>query len=537
MSLLESNDIDLHPRHGDHHFVNVKYGYVILAFSLVHIICRLGSKNVYLRQWSSTGSHSRLLRMYSSIPTWVVIALWVLCIFFVGGHHIEDLSEEYVVVAKRYGRIAYCLIPLNIFLILRPTNIYFWKIGYYLENLNLHKWLSRLIALCATVHAVTYTVKWLKEGATAEKSFKILNLLGVITFYLFVVLVVISVRILRRRFYNFFYIFHNITAWSMVLLIALHARPGVSIIALLNLALLMYQLYLRYISVYKVDNIKVIDSPGSTLQLININVPGKFPSWLPASHIRLNYSRRNISSWVLPTHPFTIATITEDNTPNISLIVKKNNFQFNTNQDYLLTGPYPSLPPPFFNSAKSVNIICGGSGISFGLPVFNYVKTCNTFIPIKMIWCVRNQSDTFITKHLDMTGVQVYITSILDSAPGESSGSSKTTPDSSTASLQQLPVFVIEDEEQTHGLLDDDIELQTLNPGKEGSERLPEKSANTFNLGRPKLDEVFAIDDPTTVEDKKNCWVIACGPDELIKDAKTWAKDREYEFFFEKYEM
>ncbi|RLV95959.1 putative metalloreductase AIM14 [Spathaspora sp. JA1] len=155
-----------------------------------------------------------------------------------------------------------------------------------------------------------------------------------------------------------------------------------------------------------------------------------------------------------------------------------------------------------------------------------------------MVWCVRNETDTFIAKHLDITGIQVYVTSILEPGSGESTGSSKTTPNSSTASLEQGPVFVVEDtsEEQTHGLLEDDIELQTLSSGKEGGNSA-KKFAREFNLGRPKLDEVFAINDPTTVEDKKNCWVIACGPDELIKDAKSWAKDREYEFFYEKYEM
>ncbi|KAG7662701.1 AIM14 [[Candida] subhashii] len=529
------NDVNrLQPRHGDHHYINVKYGYFIFGLSLVHIFYRTILKYVYVKRWISTGTHSRLLRRYSSIPTWLIVSVWFLIIFFVGGFHIDDFSEEYIVSAKRFGRIAYCLIPLNIFLILRPTDVRLWKIGYYIENLNLHKWISRLIAFCVAIHSVGYFYKWITEGTILSKPFEILNLLGVIVFILFAILIVLSIRSMRRRNYVLFYVLHNITAWSMVLLIALHARPGVTIFAFVNMALLCYQLYLRYYASYKVDTLKVIEKPTSTLRIVKINQPDNFKSWLPASHIRLNYSMSNIRSWTNATHPFTLANISDDNN-NLILIVKKTSFVFDPMQSYLLTGPYPALPSPFFNSAKLVNIVCGGSGISFALPIYRYFKVCNPNATVKLVWCIRNKVDTFIIHQLDIEGIQVFITSTI----GQDSPVSSSPSTPSNSSFE--PIEQVVDDEHTQGLLqdgEDGIELQELKNDDNNEPPTVEKSASTtFHVGRPKLDEVFAIEDPTLVEDKRNSWVIACGPDTLIADAKEWSKEHEYQFYFEKYEM
>lgn len=538
-----SNDVNivLEPRHGDHHSINVKYGYFILGLSLVHIFYRNIMKFLYIKRWISNGTHSKLLRLWSSVPTWIIITVWCLIIFFVGGFHIEDFPEEYVTVAKRYGRIAYSLIPLNIYLILRPANVRLWKIGYYIENLNLHKWLSRLIAVCSAIHAAGYCYKWIKEGKLLTKPFKLLNFLGVIAFVLFAILIVVSIRSMRRRNYILFYLLHNITAWCMVLLITLHARPGVTAIAFVNLALLGYQLYLRFYAAFKIDTLKVIDSPRSTLRIIKISQPDTFQNWLPASHIRLNYSVLNIRSWVTATHPFTLANIIDDDNHNLVLIVKKTSFAFDPMQSYILTGPYPSLPAPFFTNSKIVNLICGGSGISFVLPIYRYFKVCNPISIVRLVWCIREKEDTFIINQLDIEGIEVYITSTIGQ-------SSSLNPSSSSSTISFEPIEqIVDDNEQVHGLLQDEsgIELQELKSKDDDAEdeertkysleKLP--MGVKYRVGRPKLDEVFAIDDPTLVEDKKNSWVVACGPDSLIADAKEWSKQHAYQFYFEKYEM
>ncbi|RCK66695.1 putative metalloreductase AIM14 [Candida viswanathii] len=531
----------IEPRHGGHHNANVKYGFIIFAISIVHILFFLQAKFIQVYRWKSRGRFSKTLSTFNSPPTWLVMVLWFLIVFFVGGHKITEFLEEYITIAKRYGRIAYCLLPLNIYLVLRPTNSAYLKPGYYLENLSLHKWISRLIAFCTLIHAIGFVYKWSKEGTLLEKPFRFLNFLGVLVFVMFAVLIVISVRFLRRKYYSVFYIIHNVTAWLMVVLIVFHARPGVTTFGVICLVLLGYQLYLRFYAAYRVNTFKVIDIPTSTLEIVKVPKPANFPPWLPGSHIRLNYGISNVRSWVGATHPFTIANIPEDGVNYLTLIVKKtNNFVIDQYLSYLLTGPYVSIVPPFFNTAKIINIICGGSGISFGLPVLNHYRSLNLHIPVRLVWCVRNQSDTFIMNQIDMTGVQVYITSAGEDASADEPLSS--------SSYQPVPLFVIDEEQQeqpakapeddqdeVNGLLDEEgIPLQNI---KKETDNEKEQPKNVFKYGRPKFDEVFAFDDPTLTPDYNDSWVIACGPDQLIKDAKRWSKEKDYRFYSEKYEM
>lgn len=532
------------PRHGDHHNINIKYGYFIFALTIIQIIFFFQVKFIQIKRWNSTGRFSKFWSQLTNPPIWLMVTIWLLIVIFTGGHKISDFLEEYIISAKRYGRMAYCLIPLNIYLVLRPTNSPLLKPGYYLENMNLHKWTSRIIVFCSAIHAAGYIYKWVKEGTILNKPFRFLNLLGVIVFVFLVVLAIISVRTFRKKIYSTFYLIHNITAWSMVILITFHARPGVTIFAVISILLLGYQLYLRYYSSYLVNSLKVIDIPTSTLQIIKIPQPNKFPNWLPGSHIRLSYTILKFKSWTTATHPFTIVTIPEDSANNLTLIVKKpNQFVIYPLDSYLLTGPYPSLAPPFFTTANIVNIICGGSGISLGLPIYHHFKSINLTVSVKLVWTVRNQNDTFIMNQLDMTGVQVYVTSIGDTNSELQENQQH----------QAVPLFVIEEEEEEegHGLLNNEsengIELQNMpESNEENSETITINSKNNkdneerkeyFKFGRPKFDEVFAIDDPTTTHDLDNSWVIACGPDELISDAKRWSKDRGYRFYYEKYEM
>ena len=549
---------EVQPRHGgEHHYVNVKYGYIVFGITIVQIAYLIIFKFVYIQQWKRSGLYNGKLSFLANPPTWLIILIWSVIIVILGQSHISEFLENYTTVAKRLGRLAYALIPLNIYLILRFPNAFNWNCGYYLQNLNLHKWLSRLIFILSLVHAAGFTYKWIHQG-TLVKFVKFWNFLGIVVLVPFIILIPLSIRLMRRKWYSGFYITHNITAWLMVVLITLHARPGVLFFAITSLVLLAMQLYLRFIAAYKINSegsLKIINVPSSSLQIVKIPLPTQnFPVWSPGSHIRINYSYANIKSWIGPTHPFTLSSTYEDQNKFLLLIMKKTaNFQFKPEKTYLLTGPYPALPAPFFSTLQVVNILCGGSGISFGLPLFQYFKSTSPNTVINLVWSVRNKADLFIRNSVDLTDVQVYVTSTIDEVE----------TDENVNSTQ----FVVEDEhdEENYGLLDNDnndnnnneeeveeeeqqqegIELHTLHKqssgtdasttSKEGTKLL--KVGENYWLGRPKLDEVFALHNPTLTHDPKCSWVVACGPDGLIKDAKTWAKDHNYQFFSEKYEM
>ncbi|EMG51006.1 AIM14 Probable metalloreductase AIM14 [Candida maltosa Xu316] len=527
--------MDIEPRHGgENHTVNIKYGYIIFGLSGAYILLFSLINYTQIRLWEKNNRFSKFWNNLNHPKIWMVILGWFLIIFFIGGHKITEFSEQYTTVAKRYGRVAYCLVPLDIYLILRPSDVINLKSGYYLDNLKIHKWVSRLIGLCVLLHAIGFFYKWKSEGTLISKSFSFLNFLGVVVFVLFSVLVIVSIRSLRRRNYTVFYIIHNLTSWSMVVLIAFHARPGVTVFAIISLLLFIYQFYfLKFYKSFTVNSLKVIDTPISTMSIVKIPFPTNFPTnWFPGSHVRLNYASFSFKSLVLPSHPFTISSIPQQGTTNLTLIIKKtNNFQINSTDNYSLTGPFISLPPPFFTSAKSINIICGGSGISYGLPIFNHFKSFSTNFPIKLVWTVRNVHDLFIMNQLDLTDVQVFVTSIdgQNQQQQEEGGSGGA-----------VPLFVVEDEEG-HGLLhdDNDIPLQNMSAkkGDVKKEEENEEPKRGYSLGRPKFDEVFAEEDPHTEFEMNDKWMIACGSDALIQDSKKWARDKGYSFFYEKYEM
>lgn len=519
---VDSEIESLERRHaGHHHTVNIKYGYVILALSIVHMVLSISGKKLYFKNWAETGRASSWWRSVVSIPFWVSTLVWLAIFAFLSIFHIEELSENYTTAVKRLGRMAYCLVPFTIFISLRPPNTVGYQSGYYLEKLNLHKWISRLIFATAIGHGLGFLYKWTKEGALAEKIFKFDNFLGVTVFALMPVLIFASVNVMRRRNYRLFYILHNVTLWMFVVLIAFHARPGVPLLAVINLALLGYQIYQRFFKSYYLHDILVVESPYSKMQIIRIPRPETFPSYLPGSHIRLGYLATNISAWLYATHPFTIASTNDDSESTLDLVMNKPvNFPIDITSPYTMTGPFPSLPPQFYTTARHVNIICGGSGISFGLPIYKYFVNSNRSIPIRLIWCIRSLDDTFILDHLlpeRSIDVQIYITS-------------------NTGSLnQQQSASTIFDEE-ADALLEGDsttnIEMANLATDKE------EKKTDHFNTihdGRPNFDDAFGNLAAAVDVDEK--WLIACGPRKLIDDCRKWTKGKDIEFYSELYEM
>ena len=523
--------MDIEPRHGNHHFVNIKYGYIILGISLLLSLHLLLFKFIYIQQWKRNGIHNRLLTYLQRPPTWFIMLIWIVIIIYLSQDNIHEIHVEDTTIAKRLGRIAYSLIPLNIFLILRFSNSPYLNPGYYLQNLNLHKWLSRLVFVLALIHGLIFTIKWIVDG-TGSKFVTIWNFLGIVVLVPFLLLMVVSIRYMRRKSYPLFYVVHNITSWLMVFLITLHARPRVWPIAIVAIAMLAMQLYSRF-ATYRVNSLKVIDIPASTLQIVKIPLPLNFPIWSPASHIRLNFSFLNIRCWVMATHPFTIASIFEDSRTSLVLIKKKTQLQFDSQCTYLMTGPYCSIPQPFFNTAQVVSILCGGSGISFGLPIYQYFKSTNPSVVVSLTWCVLNKDDLFILNQLNVSDIQVYVTGI----------------DTQQSSEEHfMPEFLVEGEDdvENHGLLKENIELQPIVPNpidpseiNEGKSNKDESITNgkRYKLGRPKLDEIFAINNPTFTYDPSTTWIIACGPDGLIYDSQRWATEHNYQFFSEKYEM
>lgn len=489
----------LQPRHGGNHYANIRYGYLLVAVSAVHAL------SLYLyRTLVKTPKRTGFWRLFLTVAAYVA-AILGLC-----AYHIE-FRHDYSTWVKRFGRLAYALLPFDIFLALRPG-----PLGY-LDHIDLHKWISRVIVAASVVHGLGFFYKWLLEASILKKAVQWENFLGIAVFALALGLVVVSLKPLRRRQYPLFYIFHNVTVWLMVFLIVLHARPGVNYITFLCTLLLIYQTYYRFWKAHRVSNIVVVETEGnSNLQVVRIPKPEYLPDGTTGSHIRLTYSSTNWRSWVFPTHPYTVASMPAD--PTLDLVIKKHaNFSLG-DLDYALTGPFQSLPNAFFDTAEHVVVFCGGSGISLGIPVVRDLE--GRRVSVKLVWCIRDKSDLFVLRELKFRHqTEVYIT-------GNANGST---------------LF----DEEAHGLLFDNenFELQSLSSNEDASSAPPPETPLTekesfqniaLHQGRPDLETIF---EDIKATPSPNKYIVACGPESLVRAAEAWGTKHKVQLLSEVYAM
>lgn len=505
------------PRHeGHHHTANIKYGYIVFGVSMVHIIGILVCKSVFKLRWTTSTKGVGLVKS----PLFITIIAWSLILIGLGVFHIQ-LPENYDTSIKRFGRMSYALLPFDIFLVLRPNNF-----GLrYLELIDLHKWMSRVIIAGAIIHGMGYLIKWILEGALLTKLFKLWNFLGIVVFMLNLILIIISLRYFRRRVYQYFYVVHNITVWLFVGLICLHARPGVGKYAIVCAGLLGLQIFERYAKSHSISNLKVIPYEGSNLVVVRIQRGLKIPDWPSGSHIRLTYPLTNYRSWIFPTHPYTIASLESDEMLDL-IISKSNRFILQPQMSYSWTGPFTSFSKELLQTIDNVNIICGGSGISFALPIFENLKQKASHV--KLIWCVRSKNDLHVLRTLNFNEeIIIHITGNLqDSAPNT--------------------IF----DEEDYGLLDYDnnenFELESLPSSETPSSTVNDDSSSSLDprhktgskfillQGRPEFGTAF---ESLVQINGSNKWIIACGPRSLVNSAQEWANDNKVNFVSEIYEM
>ncbi|OWB67009.1 hypothetical protein B5S33_g1943 [[Candida] boidinii] len=547
-SIIDST-IEIVKRHGSHHHINEKYGYIIFGLSVLFLVFRYTSLTLYEKAWKNSRRSTTRLNLVQ-IPLFYNIAIitliTILILFF-------DLHvTEFRIHVKRAGRLSYCLIPLDLVLSFRPAIL---PIDNYLDTLKLHKWISRLMLLLATFHSIGYLIMW----ATAdeyEKLFRPLNFLGFFVFIFTTVLFVVNWKPVRNLVYNVFYLFHNITVIVFVFLIAIHARPGVFPYTFLNFILLLSQLVVKIKSIKTSVTIKdIVSNDNSDLKIVKISkeyLPETFNS---ASHLRLSYNIGTLSFWVFPSHPYTIASndksinnTDSDDNDTFSLIIRETHFKLNLGDYYSIQSIFKSsLSPNFFNTADNIVIVCGGSGISFGLPVYNYFKfknlNENKDFKIKLIWLTSNKNNLFILDDLKIKGVEVFVTNETNgssSSSGFSSINNYEIDDNNNVELQDLSNPFNEEQEIGNDNEDDEhFDIGSLEETDNSNKNSNSYSINQnkIHIGkRPNLKNKISQNLDQTI-DYANKWLLSCGPQSLNQDCESIANELNSRFFSETYAM
>ncbi|KAL6938061.1 hypothetical protein ACO0RG_004593 [Hanseniaspora osmophila] len=444
----------LEKRHGGTHHANDHYGTFLLYFQIAYIavVLVLVKKFASLKKISGFGnsrsSNSKvqnlLNRLYSLDP--LVHMLMILVIIFIPfptSKFGEYIKSHYTVYFKKFGKISYCMLLLNLYLVLPRSNTF--MIMSYLDSIRFHIWLSRFLLLCAILHSVMFLIRWALQGVLIQKLCKTKYFIGLIIFVWTCVLFGITSIFpgFRRKNYRLFYLIHQITMFLYVVLTIFHADPQVLVpFGILNCVSLLIFVTNRFINYEIVKIVEKSTVNGSQLGYYEIasatqndqQVLGK-QYILPGSHLRLHsYSPYHWKHWFYPSHPFTIVGHSTSNrakhanSQSVSLVVKQSsaNLQnmLHQNKTFYTCGVYPpskdvqelvnSFEPSTSNeneinrpiSRKKLVFVVGGSGFSFAFALYLHVLKATisntSAIPfVKFNWIVRSAKDLHVLEHFN----------------------------------------------------------------------------------------------------------------------------------------
>lgn len=507
------NPVAIESRHGDTHYANIQFGYYALIICCLYIILLVLLRKLIPRKYIFNNNSGLLRKIYLLNP-WLCLSILfsVLSILFVGRFSFLEHLSVYI---KRLGRLSYVVLILAVFLALRPN--YLLHDYHYLEFIPLHKWLSRIILILSITHGSSFLIKWAidKDISIIDKVFKnIYNFLGFLVFLLFVMLLFASLKPVRRYKYGVFYFFHNSISIITSLLIPFHARPSVTF-PFFSVLLVMYIYYIfsRIKFSKSIDILeKNSDNEGGS-KLCHIIIPRScvVDNFYPGSHLRISqYRKLNPLYWLFPSHPFTIASLPQDD--HIDLIVREHNgFKFKVGQQYTVINSYNTIPSSLLTATRLV-IVCGGSGISFGLPIARFFQDNVDLNYFKFAWMVKDRSDLHIFNkfNYDTKNLDVFITK---SVPSNDVDNSLMVGQNDFSNLDME--LELESMESMHML----NEMSDVVKNKYDNTTYHFKS---IKFGR-RLD--WTADFPSFIESTslETTWLVCCGPQGIISAGNAYA--------------
>ncbi|QLL34290.1 hypothetical protein HG536_0G01490 [Torulaspora globosa] len=521
-------------RHGETHYANIQYGYYVLGISALYFIFLMVMRKV-LPSRPATSSDSKFKKiiygLYSIDPAINLCILLVLFLTPFYGHY--SLAHQTSVYIKRLGRLSYVLLTLNLILNLRP-NWLLYRDYTYTDFIPLHKWLSRIIVLIAMVHGILFLIYW---GVKDERSVlselkKAKNFVGLIVMIEAGLLLLFSLGPARRLNYNLFFATHNIFTLSLIFLTAIHARPGVGVPYLgINIFILAVHLISKTVFARSTDLLgKYTDYRNTNLVAVQLPRAALADAFEPGCHIRISPFRRiNPLYWLLPSHPFTVASMPSDST--VDLIIAENkhprSFKLEMGARYTIINNYnPAIPRLCLSSATRVSIVCGGSGISFGLPLYRYFKELHPVDYLHFVWLTRDRYQLKVLEDLlkessfdGSADFHIFITRDLDS---------------------------MEQEQQEQDDIDLEFELESFTPeqldengavvGDTASSMGTKIKAASVNLGR-RINWAVDLSNFVDASVTDTTWLLTCGPITLIDAGRQYAAGNGINFASEIYAL
>ncbi|KZT23202.1 iron reductase [Neolentinus lepideus HHB14362 ss-1] len=337
---------------------------------------------------------------------------------------VEGVKFDYTYYSNRAGTLAASQFPLIVALGTKNNPITLLT-GVSYEKMNsLHRMCSRVLFVLLWLHAGS---KFAKHTLTGEDWSATWLHVGLMALIAFCVLVLVSLRPIRAKAYEFFFYTHFALALIILLGAYFHARtfnfgqyvwPSFLIWALdraIRLARLVYFRIASYIGSRKSPASGAMDAKLDLLSPHMVRVRIARP---PAFH----WSPGQLAYLILPSvsllpieaHPFSIASIdspvseeTADEKEKGQAYFRELVFLINAREGFtrrladrvaegnasvvaFVDGPYGISPD--LNCAETIVLIAGGTGISHTLPLLLSVVAKRTARRVLFVWAIRDKS-------------------------------------------------------------------------------------------------------------------------------------------------
>ncbi|KAB8231940.1 ferric reductase family protein [Aspergillus alliaceus] len=298
-------------------------------------------------------------------------------------------------VGYRTGFVAIAQMPL-IFLLAGRQNIIGLLVGMSYERLNwFHRWISRTLWLTATIHMGFWFRSWGRyDYITYQLKNDPLSQRGFAAWCILTFIVLTSMAPIRRLSYEFFVLQHLVTFTGFIAAVWLHAAEEVKVWVWIPIGLLVFDRVARYawatyanLSIFHrstkhalwANRASFTPLPGNITR-ITIDNPGV--RWEPGQHVFLTCH----SIVPLQSHPFTIASIPEDNKMEFLVRAEKGGtrrfFRYASKHHHVLgsedTAPMKPTRAVFIDGPygrirtlrqfDSVVLLAGGMGVTFIIP-------------------------------------------------------------------------------------------------------------------------------------------------------------------------
>ncbi|KAK6824506.1 hypothetical protein RU639_005307 [Aspergillus parasiticus] len=193
----------------------------------------------YIAVPAALGSYHQRRFLGCSIPNrpeiLVVVGFWIMCIIlnfgfqdiFIPNVTMPTISQQaWKYVAQRTSMFAYACLPW-VWLFAGRNNIFIWATGWSFSTFNVfHRHLSRLTAIFAFVHAISYTVLDTIYGPYYEEGLHVLWFkFGIIGAIMMGLLCGLSIPYIRTKCYELFLVGHIL--FAVILLVAVFQHTSV----------------------------------------------------------------------------------------------------------------------------------------------------------------------------------------------------------------------------------------------------------------------------------------------------------------------